>query len=153
VLMRLSLAESNYLIATRRKYAKMDMEFLRLDRLQQAADELSKTTGQVCIAAQADVRQPEKLKEAVERTIQRFGRIDFVICGKSAFLLIPCTGIILNGSVFFAGAAGNFLSPISSLSENGFKTVIEIDTVMAFLYCFLETIVLNSYHRSAPTTQ
>lgn len=28
-----------------------------------------------------------------------------------------------------AGAAGNFLAPISALSENGFKTVLEIDTV------------------------
>ena len=27
------------------------------------------------------------------------------------------------------GAAGNFLAPISKLSENGFRTVIEIDTV------------------------
>lgn len=27
------------------------------------------------------------------------------------------------------GAAGNFLAPIAKLSENGFKTVIEIDTV------------------------
>ena len=27
------------------------------------------------------------------------------------------------------GAAGNFLAPISGLSENGFRTVIEIDTV------------------------
>jgi hypothetical protein len=28
------------------------------------------------------------------------------------------------------GAAGNFLAPISELSENGFRTVIEIDTVL-----------------------
>ena len=27
------------------------------------------------------------------------------------------------------GAAGNFLAPISGLSENAFRTVIEIDTV------------------------
>lgn len=30
-----------------------------------------------------------------------------------------------------AGAAGNFLAPISNLSENGFRTVIEIDAVRA----------------------
>lgn len=39
--------------------------------------------------------------------IEVFGRIDFVICG----------------------AAGNFLAPLSGLSENAFRTVIEIDTV------------------------
>lgn len=37
--------------------------------------------------------------------IERFGRIDYVICG----------------------AAGNFLAPISGLSENAFKTVVDID--------------------------
>jgi hypothetical protein len=30
---------------------------------------------------------------------------------------------------FPAAAAGNFLAPISGLSENGFRTVIEIDVV------------------------
>ncbi len=31
--------------------------------------------------------------------------------------------------LFLTGAAGNFLAPIQGLSENGFKTVIEIDVV------------------------
>lgn len=47
------------------------------------------------------------MKAAVKATIDAFGKIDFVICG----------------------AAGNFLAPIDGLSENGFRTVIEIDTV------------------------
>ncbi|KAF8823156.1 hypothetical protein HHX47_DHR10000045 [Lentinula edodes] len=79
----------------------------KLDRLTQAAKELSETTGRTCIPAQADVRQPNMLKDAVKKTIEKFGKIDFVICG----------------------AAGNFLAPISGLSENAFKTVMEIDTL------------------------
>ncbi|KAK0200099.1 hypothetical protein DFS33DRAFT_1367033 [Desarmillaria ectypa] len=79
----------------------------KLDRLTQAAKELSEATGQVCIPAQADVRQPNALQDAVRKTIEKFGRIDFVICG----------------------AAGNFLAPISGLSENAFRTVMEIDTI------------------------
>jgi len=79
----------------------------KIDRLTQTASELSEATGRICIPAQADVRQPHMLKEAVEMTIAKFGRIDFVICG----------------------AAGNFLAPISGLSENGFKTVMDIDTI------------------------
>ena len=55
----------------------------RLDRLTQAAEELSKGTGNTCIPAQADVRKPDELKEAVRKTIEKFGRIDFVICGES----------------------------------------------------------------------
>lgn len=82
----------------------------RLERLEQSAEELSKATGNVCIPAQADVRKPEQLKAAVEKTIERFGRIDFVICG----------------------AAGNFLAPLSRLSENAFRTIIDIDTLGTF---------------------
>lgn len=79
----------------------------KVDRLTQAAKELSEATGMSCVPVQADVRQPKTLQEAVSKTIERFGRIDFVICG----------------------AAGNFLAPISGLSENAFRTVIEIDTL------------------------
>jgi peroxisomal 2,4-dienoyl-CoA reductase len=55
----------------------------RLDRLTESAKELSQATGQTCMPAQADVRQPHQLKEAVAKTIEKFGRIDFVICGRS----------------------------------------------------------------------
>ncbi|KAF5375963.1 hypothetical protein D9757_008845 [Collybiopsis confluens] len=79
----------------------------KLDRLTQSARELSEKTGQTCIPAQADVRKPEQLQEAVAKTIEKFGKIDFVICG----------------------AAGNFMAPVSGLSENAFRTVIEIDTI------------------------
>ncbi|KAJ4469768.1 2,4-dienoyl-CoA reductase [Lentinula edodes] len=79
----------------------------KFDRLTQTAKELSEATGRTCIPAQADVRQPNMLKDAVKKTIEKFGKIDFVICG----------------------AAGNFLAPISGLSENAFKTVMEIDTL------------------------
>ncbi|KAF5346413.1 hypothetical protein D9758_012765 [Tetrapyrgos nigripes] len=79
----------------------------QIDRLTKAAKELSEATGRTCVPAQVDVRQPNTLKDAVAKTIERFGRIDFVICG----------------------AAGNFLAPISGLSENAFRTVMEIDTM------------------------
>jgi len=78
--------------------------------LTHAARELSEATGQECIATPADVRQPATLKDAVAKTIAKFGRIDYVICG----------------------AAGNFLAPISGMSENAFKTVLEIDTMGSF---------------------
>ncbi|CAL1697168.1 unnamed protein product [Somion occarium] len=80
-----------------------------LDRLTTSAEELSNATGRTCIPAKADVREPNQLRDAVSKAITKFGRIDFVIC-----------------------AAGNFLSPISGLSENGFKTVMQIDTMGTF---------------------
>jgi peroxisomal 2,4-dienoyl-CoA reductase len=46
--------------------------------------------GARCLAISADVRELKSLEAAVEKTVQEFGRIDFVI----------------------AGAAGNFLATI-----------------------------------------
>lgn len=95
----------------------------RVERLTQAAKELSESTGRTCIAAQADVRDPKLLKDAVSKCLEKFGRIDFVICG--AYVTVLAVGYISKK----LGAAGNFLAPISGLSENAFRTVMEIDTV------------------------
>ncbi|KAK0746838.1 hypothetical protein B0T18DRAFT_160586 [Schizothecium vesticola] len=54
-----------------------------------------------------DVRNFDLLKAAADRCVSELGAIDYVI----------------------AGAAGNFIAPISSLSPNAFKTVIDIDTL------------------------
>ncbi len=103
----------------------------RLDRLTASAKELSEATGNQCLPVQADVRDPKQVQDAVAKAVEKFGRIDFVICGMwqlrcDAPAVRSLTGRIMR---VFAGAAGNFLAPISKLSENGFRTVIEIDTV------------------------
>lgn len=51
--------------------------------LEGSAKRLEASTGGKCIPAPADVRQPDQLKDAVKRTQEAFGRIDFVICGMS----------------------------------------------------------------------
>ncbi|KAI1640329.1 hypothetical protein F4809DRAFT_481696 [Biscogniauxia mediterranea] len=57
-----------------------------------------------------DVRDPESLKRAAEQCVKELGSIDFVI----------------------AGAAGNFVVPITGLSSNGFKSVMDIDVLGTF---------------------
>ncbi|EMG46649.1 Peroxisomal 2,4-dienoyl-coA reductase, putative [Candida maltosa Xu316] len=57
-----------------------------------------------------DVRKVQSLKEAVDKTVQELGRIDFVI----------------------AGAAGNFLCDFNHLSSNAFKSIIDIDLLGSF---------------------
>ncbi|KAI9789374.1 MAG: hypothetical protein M1835_001702 [Candelina submexicana] len=57
-----------------------------------------------------DVRKVEALQDAVERCVRELGSIDFVI----------------------AGAAGNFLAPISQLSPNAFKSVMDIDVLGSY---------------------
>lgn len=57
-----------------------------------------------------DVRDSQALQAAAERTARELGGIDFVI----------------------AGAAGNFLAPISQLSSNAFKSVMDIDVLGSY---------------------
>ena len=56
------------------------------------------------------MRKYESCEDVVKQVVQRFGKVD----------------ILLNG------AAGNFLASAEKLSSNGFKTVLEIDTLGTF---------------------
>ncbi|KAI8966040.1 NAD(P)-binding protein [Daldinia sp. FL1419] len=82
-----------------------------------------------------DVRNPENLIKAAERCVKELGAIDFVI----------------------AGAAGNFVSPISSLSSNGFKSVMDIDvlgtynTVKATIPYLIESAARNKSNENGLT--
>ncbi|WCJ37081.1 Peroxisomal 2 4-dienoyl-CoA reductase [(3E)-enoyl-CoA-producing] [Euphorbia peplus] len=60
-----------------------------------------------------DVRKQEDAERVLQSTFQEFGRID---------ILVNC-------------AAGNFLVSPEDLSPNGFRTVIDIDTVGTFTMC------------------
>ena len=82
----------------------------KTDRLEAAAKELEEMHGRPCLPLTCDVRDPKAVEAAIDATIEKFGRIDIVI----------------------NGAAGNFLAPASQLSYNGFKTVLEIDTMGTF---------------------
>lgn len=82
----------------------------KLDRLEAAAADLTKTTGRECLAVPADVRDGKAVEAALQTTLARFGRIDVVV----------------------NGAAGNFLAPAAGLSYNGFKTVLDIDAMGTF---------------------
>jgi len=57
-----------------------------------------------------DVRSVESLQAAVDECVKQLGSIDFLI----------------------AGAAGNFLAPLSQLSPNAFKTVMDIDILGSY---------------------
>ncbi|KAF2224273.1 hypothetical protein BDZ85DRAFT_99549 [Elsinoe ampelina] len=77
-----------------------------------------------------DVRSLDSLTSAVASCISELGQIDYVI----------------------AGAAGNFLSPISTLSSNAFRTVLEIDLLGSYntLKATLPHL-LTSAARSSPS--
>jgi peroxisomal 2,4-dienoyl-CoA reductase len=77
----------------------------KLENLQIAAEQIVAATGRRCVPIAADVRQPEAVESAVDRTIEELGGLDIVV----------------------NNAAGNFPCPSGELSPNGFGTVIDID--------------------------
>lgn len=75
------------------------------ERLQASAAELGQHG--TCIALPADVRDGEAVTRLVDELVTQTGGLH----------------VLING------AAGNFLAPAATLSTNGFRTVMEIDTV------------------------
>jgi peroxisomal 2,4-dienoyl-CoA reductase len=93
--------------------AKVTIVGRKADRLEAAAKELTEKTGGEVLSAPCDVRKPEEVERALQATLDRFGRLDIVV----------------------NGAAGNFLAPAAALSYNGFRTVMEIDTIGTWNVC------------------
>ena len=77
----------------------------RQDKLDAAANAIRERGGKAQTAA-VDVRDYDKLAAALKET----GPIDIVVCA----------------------AAGNFLAPVTGMSANGFKAVIDIDLIGTF---------------------
>eukprot|EP00798_Chlamydomonas_sp_ICE-L_P022710 gene22710-29866_t len=75
-----------------------------------AACKAMQVEGISCVALQGDVRQQESGDRWMEAVKKQFGKLD---------ILVNC-------------AAGNFLAAAEELSQNGFKTVMEIDAVGTF---------------------
>jgi peroxisomal 2,4-dienoyl-CoA reductase len=69
-------------------------------------------TGGKASAVQLDVRDPEKVKIAVDSIAQQHGRLDLLV----------------------NNAAGNFYAPSATLSPNAWRSVVEIDLFGTF-YC------------------
>ncbi|MFO0627912.1 MAG: SDR family oxidoreductase [Polyangiales bacterium] len=82
----------------------------KADRLAEAAAELTAETGSACVAAPADVRDGAQVNAALDLCLAQFGGVDIVV----------------------NGAAGNFLAPAAQLSNNGFRTVLDIDACGTF---------------------
>lgn len=93
--------------------AKVAIMGRKVDRLEAAAKELGEETGGDCLATPGDVRDPQAVEAALDRTLERFGGLDHVV----------------------NGAAGNFLCPASQLSYNGMRTVVEIDALGTWHVC------------------
>lgn len=85
----------------------------RLELLEKVANDLMSKTGSYAKGYKFDLKKSkdQDYAELIDEIIKDFGKID----------------VLLNG------AAGNFLKDAENLSLNGFKTVMEIDTLGTFL--------------------
>ena len=82
----------------------------RQDVLDETSAEIKQATGAKILAMAADIRSPEQVADMVAQSISRFKKID---------------GLLNN-------AAGNFISPTEKLSENAFKTIVDIVLLGSF---------------------
>jgi len=82
------------------------------DRLDSAANAIRSEGGNADTAA-LDVREYAALEAALRRTRDTLGEIDILVCA----------------------AAGNFPAPVTGMSANGFKAVIDIDLLGTFNTC------------------
>ena len=92
--------------------AKVALLGRKAEKLESAAESIRSRRGIVSIHA-ADVRDYAAVEGALQSTRDRFGEIDILICG----------------------AAGNFPAPVTGISANGFKAVIDIDLLGTFNAC------------------
>ncbi|TYH60396.1 hypothetical protein ES332_D08G289000v1 [Gossypium tomentosum] len=97
----------------------------------QAAVSALQSLGIHAVGFEGDVRKQEDAKRVIESTFKHFGHID----------------ILVNA------AAGNFLVPAEDLSTNGFRTVMDIDSVGTFTMCreALEYLKKGGRGRNSPS--
>ena len=76
----------------------------RQDVLDETSAEIKEATDAKILTVAADIRSPEQVADMVAQSVSRFKKID---------------GLLNN-------AAGNFISPTEKLSENAFKTIVDI---------------------------
>ncbi|CEF62231.1 2,4-dienoyl-CoA reductase, mitochondrial [Strongyloides ratti] len=77
----------------------------KINVLQEAAKEIEKESGRFVLPIETDVRDNEKVKNCIDMIENKFGKTP---------------NVVINN------AAGNFVSPFERMSENAFKTVIDI---------------------------
>ncbi|HLY19399.1 MAG TPA: SDR family oxidoreductase [Bryobacteraceae bacterium] len=92
--------------------ARLGLMGRKQEKLDRAA-EIIRAAGGEALGVAGDVRYYEECENALRKTREQFGEIDFLVCG----------------------AAGNFPAPVLGMSANGFKAVIDIDLVGTFNTC------------------
>jgi NAD(P)-dependent dehydrogenase (short-subunit alcohol dehydrogenase family) len=89
--------------------AKVAINGRNVEKLEAAVKGIT-SRGHTAKGFAADVRDYASLEKAITAAVEAFGPIDVLVCG----------------------AAGNFPAPVLGMSSNGFKAVMDIDTLGTF---------------------
>src|SRR5580704_826080 len=92
--------------------AKVMLVGRKQEKLDAAASAI-RSAGGTAATASVDVRDYPAVEAALQKTREQFGEIDILVCG----------------------AAGNFPAPVTGMSANAFKSVIDIDLLGTFNTC------------------
>jgi peroxisomal 2,4-dienoyl-CoA reductase len=84
--------------------AKLCIASRKAEVLEASTAELA-AEGLDCMWVQADIREPDQVEQVIAKILERHGKLDIVV----------------------NNAAGNFPAPITGISYNGFKSVVDID--------------------------
>ena len=90
--------------------ARLAVASRKPEKVAAAQEQLKAAGAPVCEGYSLDVREPEKVADAVADFAGKHGEIDVLV----------------------SGAAGNFPAPAVALSTNGFKSVVDIDLLGTF---------------------
>jgi NAD(P)-dependent dehydrogenase (short-subunit alcohol dehydrogenase family) len=98
------------------RFAEHGAKVVLIGRNQEKLDAVAaliRAAGGFAETAALDVREYAAVEAAIKKTRAELGEIDILLCG----------------------AAGNFPAPVSGMSANGFKSVIDIDLLGTFNTC------------------
>jgi citronellol/citronellal dehydrogenase len=83
--------------ATARELVRTGAQVAICGRRDEPLAAVQEELGDDCLAIQADVREPEQVERLVDRTLERFGRIDVLVNNAGGQFLAPAEEISLKG--------------------------------------------------------
>jgi NAD(P)-dependent dehydrogenase (short-subunit alcohol dehydrogenase family) len=83
--------------ATARELVRTGAQVAICGRREEPITAVQEELGDACLAVQADVREPEQVEGLVERTLERFGRIDVLVNNAGGQFVAPAEDISLKG--------------------------------------------------------
>ncbi len=105
----------------------------KMEHLEPTADKIEKL-GRQSLAVACDVRKEDQVKNAVEKTVEKFGKLDILVNNAGASFVCPVENLSLNGwnAIFGINATGVFLFSklaCAEIKKQGKGSIINIASI------------------------